>query len=136
MHCVNPLSHVLKIVIRSLGLALYCMLQFEPRGQKVLLLIVYVIHYDLKVENMLNMHPCIGKCVEYAYICIVECFYSNSNKCTIFDYEWTYVNFVLQIVFVLFIQIKRRNIGKNLHKQKSYEHSKSASNVARSCWCL
>ena len=64
-------SHVLKIVIRSLGLALYCMLQFEPRGQKVLLLIVYVIYYDLKVENVLNMHPCVGKCVEYAYICIV-----------------------------------------------------------------
>ena len=51
-------------------------------------------------ENVLNMHTYASQNV----------FYSNSNKCTIFDYEWTYVNFVLQIVFVLFIQIKKKGI--------------------------
>ena len=121
----NPLSHVLKIVIRSLGLALYCMLQFEPRGQKVLLLLVYVIYYDLKVENVLNMHPCVGKCVKYAYICIVKCFYSNSNKCTIFDYEWIYVNVFCTNSF-FFLSDKKR-IFEKPSKQNSYERLKSAT---------
>ena len=106
--------------------ALYCMLQFEPRGQKVLLLIVYVIYYDLKVENVLNMHPCVGKCAEYAYICIVKCFYSNSNKCTIFDYEWIYVKFFFTNSFCSFLSDKKEYL-KNLQKQKSYERLKSAT---------
>ena len=38
--------------------------------------------------------------------------------------------------FCSFHSDKKKEYLKNLHKQKSYEHSKSASNIARSCWCM
>ena len=51
-----------------------------------------------------------GKCVEYAsmcrkmcWICIIKCFYSNSNKCTIFDYEWIYEEFFFTNSFCSFL---------------------------------